>query len=163
PAVHSCFSISAPDVGVAFRETLAGRCEHLSVVDQPCRIASAVVCLVFCEKGQLPRGANNSNRDRRAGGRGAKQMSRLTWIIVTIICAGVAFGAVQNDKPAELPEGEGKKILETTCAACHGMDKIVNTEGLSKEDWRKVIDDMTRLGAALNGDQPSVLADYLAA
>src|SRR5690348_8851931 len=44
------------------------------------------------------------------------------WIWATLALATMAFAAVQ-DPP--LPEGDGKKVLQAACTACHGLDGVV--------------------------------------
>ena len=87
----------------------------------------------------------------------------VAWSALTIASAALTFGAVQNEKSIELPEGQGKKILETACVTCHGLDKVAEKVGLTREAWREVVQNMVRVGADLKDDQISVLADYLAA
>src|SRR5262245_10553119 len=84
------------------------------------------------------------------------------WSALTIGCATLAFGAVQNEKRVELPEGQGKVILETACASCHGLDKVAEKAGLTRDNWRKLAQDMVQLGADLKDEQVDILADYLA-
>src|SRR2546428_233862 len=87
---------------------------------------------------------------------------RAAWAVLTIICAAIAFGAVQTEKAVELQEGEGKRILQTTCSVCHGLNEVVKNEGLAKEEWRKIVQQMIQEGAELKDDQANVLAGYLA-
>ena len=82
-------------------------------------------------------------------------------MLAAILTGAIAFGARQNP-PADLPEGQGKKIVESACNACHEWTKVVTVEGLSKEKWRSLLSDMVRLGADLKDDQADVLAEYLA-
>src|SRR5262249_7176462 len=85
------------------------------------------------------------------------------WSALTIVSAALAYSAVQNEKSIELPEGQGKKILETACVTCHGLDKVADKVGLTREAWREVVQNMVSVGADLKDDQISVLAEYLAA
>ena len=39
------------------------------------------------------------------------------WIWATFAVATMAFAAAQD---VQLPDGDGKKILQTSCTACHG-------------------------------------------
>jgi cytochrome c5 len=88
-------------------------------------------------------------------------MMKLTvWVLATTVISGMAFAAIQND--VDLPDGEGKAILETACSACHGLDQIVKNEGLGKQGWQEIVDRMVRSGAAVKNEQVTVLTDYLA-
>ena len=62
-----------------------------------------------------------------------------------------------------MPAGEGKEILERACTTCHGLTQTVKDEGLAKDGWRKIVQDMVALGADVKADQVNILAEYLAA
>src|SRR5262249_49500791 len=83
------------------------------------------------------------------------------WVIATTAGAVLAFGAAQNETSVEVPAGEGKQILESACTTCHGLAPIAKDEGLAKDGWRKIVQDMVALGADVQADQANTLADYL--
>lgn len=80
------------------------------------------------------------------------------WLLITTATAAAAFAFVQE---ASLPEGEGKKILETACTACHDLD-VVTKSRMTKEDWEAEVRIMIASGAELKEDQIPLLVDYLA-
>ena len=83
------------------------------------------------------------------------------WLISTIVIAAAAWGAVQNAQPL-LPEGEGKKILETACTVCHSLKEVTKFQGYySRENWRDIVRTMIADGAELKDAQIPVLVDYL--
>lgn len=61
----------------------------------------------------------------------------------------------------QLPEGEGKEIVESTCTLCHGLSAVTNSK-LSREDWQDVIDTMISFGAPLKDEQAEIVVEYLA-
>jgi len=61
----------------------------------------------------------------------------------------------------ELPEGEGKAILESSCTGCHDTQKATSLK-LSRAGWQDIISKMMGLGAPLDDKQIPPLADYLA-
>jgi cytochrome c5 len=69
----------------------------------------------------------------------------------------MAFAAVQ-DPP--LPEGDGKKILQNACTACHGLDGVVRLH-LDKSGWEGLVSSMVSNGAQVDGKDMPVLIDYL--
>jgi cytochrome c5 len=60
----------------------------------------------------------------------------------------------------DLPEGEGKKILQNSCTACHGLDDVVNSH-MDKTGWSNLIDSMISNGASVDDKDKPVLVDYL--
>jgi len=60
----------------------------------------------------------------------------------------------------ELPDGEGKKIVEASCAGCHDTQKATSLK-LSKSGWQDLISRMMGLGASLDDKQIPTLVDYL--
>ena len=62
--------------------------------------------------------------------------------------------------PQELPEGEGKKLLEERCASCHSL-KPVATLKQSQDAWKKLVVTMVGYGAQLNGKEIDVATEYL--
>ena len=77
------------------------------------------------------------------------------WLITTVAVAAVAFAAVQN-----LPEGEGKKVVEDSCGSCHSLDPIVKLK-LDEEGWKEVVAKMAGYGATLDEKQNAAVIAYL--
>src|SRR5438552_1307942 len=83
------------------------------------------------------------------------------WFIATILMAAAALGAAQNAQPL-LPEGEGKKIIETACTVCHDLKEVTKFQGYyARENWRDIIRTMVADGAQVKDAQVPVLVDYL--
>ena len=61
----------------------------------------------------------------------------------------------------DLPEGEGKKLLQQGCTSCHDLDVVV-TQHASKERWQSLVQDMVDRGAPLKEDEVKILIEYLA-
>src|SRR6476469_3599436 len=79
------------------------------------------------------------------------------WTWVTLALATMAFAAVQDP---QLPEGDGKKILQTACTACHGLDGVVRLH-LDKDGWEGLVSSMVSNGAQVDTKDYPVLIDYL--
>ena len=60
--------------------------------------------------------------------------------------------------PVQLPEGNGKELVSTTCARCHALNFITNSFGYTRDQWTHVIGSMV----ALPKDQADVISGYLA-
>src|SRR5262245_2979326 len=57
----------------------------------------------------------------------------------------------------QLPEGNGKQLVESTCQRCHALGVVLNA-GYKREDWLAVFGSMVKLP----NDQAATIADYLA-
>ena len=79
------------------------------------------------------------------------------WVWLTVCFAAVAFAAVQD-----LPEGEGKVVLEGSCEGCHSLDRI-KTKHYDMETWEGVVEAMRskRNGPVMTDEDVKVLATYL--
>ena len=77
------------------------------------------------------------------------------WMWATFALATVAFAAVQD-----LPEGDGKKILQSACTACHGIDGVVRLK-LDKAGWEGLVSSMVSNGAQVDTKDFPVLVAYL--
>lgn len=95
------------------------------------------------------------------------RLSRLTLAVVFVVGAvcvatlPTAAGARPQD--ADLPEGAGKTILQTSCTTCHELDEVTKFKGFyTRAQWRDVVVTMAEYGAKLQPSEVDVLADYLA-
>jgi cytochrome c5 len=60
----------------------------------------------------------------------------------------------------ELPEGEGKKLVEERCASCHSLKPVVSLRQ-SQGAWKKLVVKMVGYGAQLDGKEVEVATGYL--
>jgi mono/diheme cytochrome c family protein len=61
----------------------------------------------------------------------------------------------------DLPEGQGKALVQTACSQCHGVDVIVG-QPRSREEWGEVVSRMVGNGAQLSDDDYNLVIEYLA-
>src|SRR6516164_8790722 len=81
------------------------------------------------------------------------------WLVLTITTAAIGFAAAQN---SNLPDGDGRKILESSCTGCHGLDQLDKFKGTYKSDqWRELVINMKAYGAPVADPQVNTLVDYL--
>ncbi len=73
------------------------------------------------------------------------------------IAAMVAPALAQN-----LPNGNGKEVVERICSACHDLSPITDA-GFSRQDWETVVKSMIDMGATISPEQAVVITNYLAA
>ena len=69
-------------------------------------------------------------------------------------------GICRSSGTSQLPDGDGKKILQTACTACHGLDGVVNLH-LDKDGWEGLVSSMVSNGAQVDTKDFPVLIDYL--
>ena len=78
------------------------------------------------------------------------------WLALT-----VAFATLSMAAPQELPEGEGKKLLEERCVSCHSLKPVVSLKQ-NPGTWKKLVVKMVGLGARLDDKEVDVATGYLA-
>jgi mono/diheme cytochrome c family protein len=83
-------------------------------------------------------------------------------LFVTVLLTAAASS--QSSTPAEeLPDGEGKKILQAQCASCHELTEVTKFRGYyNRAQWRDIVITMVEYGADLKKAEIETLADYLA-
>src|SRR5579862_3561184 len=93
--------------------------------------------------------------------------------VSTLIAAAVLFLAIparsqegmgsmgpQPRGKVELPDGDGKQIVQSACAACHSLGNITNS-GHSPEDWKTTVAMMLNVGANVPPDKVDTVLNYL--
>jgi len=79
------------------------------------------------------------------------------WMMLTVAVATMAYATAQEP---QLPEGDGKKILQADCTACHGLEDVVNSH-MDKKGWEDLVQSMIGNGAAVDEKDFPVLVSYL--
>jgi len=59
-----------------------------------------------------------------------------------------------------LPDGPGKELVESSCAICHGLDRVVATTRPASQ-WDAMVKQMVFFGAPLSADQAKTVTAYL--
>jgi hypothetical protein len=62
----------------------------------------------------------------------------------------------------DLPAGPNRDIVYRKCASCHDVQNLVDTKGLSREDWDGTIDDMVGYGMMITPEERAQVLGYLA-
>jgi competence protein ComEA len=82
-------------------------------------------------------------------------------LVVAVLLSAPRARAVAPDD--DLPEGEGKKILLTSCTACHELTEVTKFRGYyNRAQWLDIVVTMKEYGAPIDDRQVDVLTDYLA-
>ena len=65
-----------------------------------------------------------------------------------------------QQQAVQLPEGDGKALVQGTCTACHETNQITRSSGYSREGWRELNQTMINLSGTPAGE---TISKYLAA
>lgn len=79
-------------------------------------------------------------------------------IVLAATCLSLASAA--SAALAQLPEGEGREIVNAFCVSCHDTGPILRSSGYTAAEWSALIHTMIELPA--DGAQRRALVDYLA-
>ena len=83
-----------------------------------------------------------------------------------VFVAGLLSVPTSSQTPApadELPDGDGKKILQAQCSSCHELTEVTKFRGYyNRAQWRDIVVTMVEYGADLKKAEIETLADYLA-
>lgn len=81
-------------------------------------------------------------------------------LLVAIVSVSSPSAGAPDD---ELPDGPGKKILQTSCSSCHDLTEVTKFRGYySKDQWRDIVKTMVEYGAKLQEGEAEILVEYLA-
>jgi cytochrome c5 len=76
-------------------------------------------------------------------------------------CVTALAAPEAQEKDSKLPAGDGRKLVETTCGSCHGLE-IVTSKSYSKQRWQSVVEEMIAQGAPLSKAEAARVVEYLA-
>jgi virginiamycin B lyase len=80
---------------------------------------------------------------------------------ITVLLAGAFLFMIGPIKAQgqQLPEGEGKQLVQNLCTACHETNMITRSSGYSREGWQELIQSMVNLSGTPAGE---TITKYLA-
>jgi len=80
------------------------------------------------------------------------------WISTSAAVSAGSAAQAQDD----LPDGDGKKILQVSCTVCHDLTEVTKFKGYyTRDQWRDVVKTMIEYGAKVKDSDVDVLVDYL--
>jgi virginiamycin B lyase len=85
-----------------------------------------------------------------------------TGIVYAVIAAASAAALAVPALAQNLPNGNGKDLVQTICSGCHDLEPITMSIGFSRADWDTVVKSMIDMGADIKPDQATVIVNYLA-
>jgi cytochrome c5 len=77
------------------------------------------------------------------------------WLVLTVALATLSMAV-----PQELPEGEGKKLVEQRCTSCHSLKPVIDLKQ-SQGAWKELVVKMVGFGAQLDDKEVDVATGYL--
>ncbi|MGH7835983.1 MAG: virginiamycin B lyase family protein [Candidatus Binatia bacterium] len=87
-------------------------------------------------------------------------MFRLSFASLAVLPIVMMVPLAAQGQPAQLPEGDGKHLVQGLCTACHETNLITRSSGYSHEGWRELIQTMMNLSGTPAGE---TITKYLAA
>ncbi len=91
---------------------------------------------------------------------GKSTPGRVTAWLALVGCISLRPAMEAQEKSPRLPPGDGRKIVQTTCASCHGLE-IVTSKSYSRERWQSVVEEMIAQGAPLSKAEAARVVAYL--
>jgi hypothetical protein len=77
-------------------------------------------------------------------------------------CASAGRRPVAAVPGGELPPGQGRTILQTSCTICHDLREVTKFRGYyNKQQWQDIVATMMGYGANIKNDDADVLVEYL--
>ncbi len=83
---------------------------------------------------------------------------------VSTMILAIVFGfalSARSQERVQLPDGDGKVIVQTACNACHSLTNITNSGGHTPEDWGTTLSMMLNVGANVPPDKVDTVRNYL--
>lgn len=77
-----------------------------------------------------------------------------------ILCVLLPLAAQAQGQASELPDGEGKELVEGVCTACHQTNQITRSSGYTREDWKELNSAMIDLSGS--PEEQEQIIQYLA-
>lgn len=84
----------------------------------------------------------------------------LAWVFLFAGSAGLQ-GQSADERAQALPDGPGRSLVATQCAACHSLDEALSKRGTADE-WRATVQEMIDRGAPITSQDTAAIVTYLA-
>lgn len=86
--------------------------------------------------------------------------TRLSLPIAAILACGstVLHAQRPQGQPVQLPEGNGKALVEASCSECHSLSTITRSDGYTRDGWNQLFSSMV----TLPDPDAAIIAEYLA-
>jgi hypothetical protein len=85
-------------------------------------------------------------------------------VLLISACASTGRRQVAALPGGDLPPGQGKTMLQTSCTVCHDLREVTKFRGYyNRQQWQDIVVTMVGYGANIKQEDVDVLADYLVA
>src|SRR5690606_36022525 len=92
---------------------------------------------------------------------GAMRRSKQVFMSAAIASLALpVLARAQSGQPAELPEGEGRSLVQGACASCHALDLISRSAGHAEDEWRRLVGNMIALPEPAASEAAGYLAEH---
>ena len=88
------------------------------------------------------------------------RLSRRSTLLASLLCLAFPAAGEAAQAQANLPDGEGKDLVQAMCTVCHNANQIVNSAGYTQDQWKELISYMVDISGR---PQEETIARYLAA
>jgi len=82
----------------------------------------------------------------------------LTFVSAFLYAVPPVYAQGQQRQQVQLPEGNGKEIVQVMCSQCHSLNMVANSGGYTEEGWKHLIGSMVRL----RSEHAELVTAYLA-
>ena len=90
-------------------------------------------------------------------------MKIASWFAVAVTATFLSGAAVAGAEDSLVDRlGRGQKMFESTCSACHEIDKPLSKD-MGRTEWEALLVQMTGRGADISGEDKALIVDYLTA
>ena len=79
----------------------------------------------------------------------------------SLLAASVLVCSASVAPAQQLPEGNGKELVQAECVQCHDLQRTTRGRH-TPDEWRETVNQMVTNGATLSKDQAAVVTEYLA-
>jgi mono/diheme cytochrome c family protein len=84
-------------------------------------------------------------------------MRRTIVVVASVVL--LSFGARAQDQ--ELPAGPNRALVYGQCRTCHDLQYLVESAGITRDDWDAQLDSMKQYGMRIPPDQRARILEYL--
>ncbi|MBI4464556.1 MAG: hypothetical protein HY647_07620 [Acidobacteria bacterium] len=80
----------------------------------------------------------------------------------TPISTGAPPGSSSAASAVTLPAGPGKELVESHCALCHDLDRVLVMKR-SRQEWNNMVKEMVKIGLQASEEELRAIVSYLSA
>ena len=87
-------------------------------------------------------------------------MHKSTRLLLSAAAIGLGLPALAQAQMGELPDGEGKNLVQGLCVACHETNLITGSVGYNQDDWAYLVSGMINLAEPIQSQVTGYLAEH---